>query len=378
MRLASLITTPSHSTASFPAQSPARRYSSAICAGCQAPGLASAAIYQIIGGANRDLKPETSRTYSFGADWKPASVRGLSTSLKYWWTSYEGQVNTPAYNVGPVAAINRGIFNSQIIYNPALFPALAANNPVAFFGSFPTINAANAACGAVIGQNVTTQPLYNSMITCLNTGGETGGLFGAPVDPSRVLAVVNGHRINAGSTEGDGIDFNVSYAFDTDWGSWRVGAVAQYILNWLVAPIQSAPSNDEVDRFGNPLQFRGRVNLGWDRNLAFGHLLANVFVNYDNAYSIDPGQLPVGVAGSYANIDSYTTVDLTLRYDTGSSAGSWFTRDVALTLSVQNLFDTDPPLVLNQAGLAGSALKFDPTYGSPLGRALQVQLSKKF
>ncbi len=54
--------------------------------------------------------------------------------------TYDGQVSTPAYNVGPVAAINQQIYNSQIIYNPSLFPTLAANNPVAFFGEFPTIN----------------------------------------------------------------------------------------------------------------------------------------------------------------------------------------------------------------------------------------------
>jgi outer membrane receptor protein involved in Fe transport len=53
-------------------------------------------------------------------------------------------------------------------------------------------------------------------------------------------------------------------------------------------------------------------------------------------------------------------------------------KDSSLTLSLQNLFDADPPLVVNQAGLAGSALRFDPTYGSPLGRMVQVQLGKKF
>jgi iron complex outermembrane receptor protein len=49
-----------------------------------------------------------------------------------------------------------------------------------------------------------------------------------------------------------------------------------------------------------------------------------------------------------------------------------------VTFSIQNLFDTDPPLVVNQAGLAGSAIRFDPTYGSPLGRVFQIQVGKRF
>ncbi|HEU4705251.1 MAG TPA: TonB-dependent receptor, partial [Sphingomicrobium sp.] len=78
--------------------------SPSICAACQA--VPFGAIYQPLGGANRDLEPETSETYAFGADWTPDSVPGLLVSAKYWWISYEGQVTTPAFNVGSINAIN--------------------------------------------------------------------------------------------------------------------------------------------------------------------------------------------------------------------------------------------------------------------------------
>ena len=84
-----------------------------------------------------------------------------------------------------IDAINQQIYNSQIIFNPALFPQLAANNPVAFFGEFPTIKQSNPACAAVFGQAVTTSALFNSMITCYNTGGETGGRNCAERDHGR-------------------------------------------------------------------------------------------------------------------------------------------------------------------------------------------------
>jgi iron complex outermembrane receptor protein len=71
-------------------------------------------------------------------------------------------------------------------------------------------------------------------------------------------------------------------------------------------------------------------------------------------------------------------VDLALTYDTGTTSHSWAIDNLMPTLSVQNVFDADPPLVVNQSGLAGSAVRFDPTYGSPLGRVFQLQVGKKF
>ncbi|MBT2134674.1 TonB-dependent receptor [Croceibacterium sp. LX-88] len=347
-----------------------------VCAACQS--VPFGAIYQPIGGANRDLEPETSETYALGADWTPASVPGLVVSAKYWWISYEGQVSTPAFNVGSVNAINQQIYNSQIIYNPALFPELAANNPVAFFGNFPTIKADNPACAAVLGQQVTTQALYDSMIACYNTGGETGGLFGPPTPASNVLALVSGRRINAGKTVGDGFDFNLGYTFDSDVGTWNLGAVATYTLGWKVSPLPGAPLVEEVNQLGFPLTFQARGQVGWERDFAIGRVFANAFVNFRNAYEIDPDQLPIGVDERYSKIDSYTTFDLTLGFDTGDDRGSWLTDNFTVILSIQNLFDADPPLVVNQAGLAGTAIRFDPTYGSPLGRVFQLQVGKRF
>jgi iron complex outermembrane receptor protein len=350
--------------------------SSAVCGACQ--GVPFGTIYQVIGGANRDLTPETSESFAIGVDWTPPSVSGLRVSAKYWWLSYEGQISTPAFNVGSVNAINQQIYNSQIIYNPTLFPDLATDNPVAFFGDFPTIDASNPACEAVLGQAVTTPALYDSMITCYNTGGEVGGLFGPPTFPSGVFALVSGRRINAGKTVGDGIDFELAYSFDTGMGAWNLGAVATYTLGWEVSPLAGAPVVKEVNQLGFPLTFQARGSIGWQNDFSIGRVFANTFVNFRNSYEIDTAQLPVGVDPSFAEIDSYTTVDFSIGLDTGDAFGSALGDGVTFVFSVQNLFDADPPLVVNQAGLAGSSLRFDPTYGSPLGRVFQFQLGKKF
>jgi len=367
---------PFSQTGVIPAAVAGTQILASICPACQSIPLG--AIYQPLGGANRDLQPETSETYAIGADWTPDAIPGLTASVKYWWISYDQQISTPAFNVGSVNAINQQLYNSQVIYNPALFPQLAANNPVAFFGNFPTIKQSNPSCAAVFGQRITTQAQFNTMIACYNTGGETGGLFGPPTAAANVLALVSSRRINAGKTTGDGFDINLGYRFDTDAGAFNVGAVATYTLGWKVSPLAGATEVEEVNTVGFPLTFQGRANIGWENDFGFGTLSVNGFANYRNSYEIDAAQLPIGVNASYAEIDSYTTFDLTVALDTGDAFGSPFADDFSIVFSIQNLFDTDPPLVVNQSGLAGSAIRFDPTYGSPLGRVFQVQVGKRF
>lgn len=369
---------PFSQTGVIPGAASGTQISSAICSACQSPSLAIASIYQAIGGANRNLAPETSTSYALGAEWSPASVPKLRFSAKYWHITYDGQISTPAYSAGPVPAINQQIYNSQIIYNPALFPTLAANNPTAFFGNFPTINTGIAACAAAMGQKVTTQALFNAMINCYNGGGEKGGLFGPPTSPTNVLALVSGRRINAGSTIARGIDFTADYSFMTGIGRFNLSAITSYTIGWRVSQIAGAPLVEEANRLGYPLTFQGRGQIGWERDFSIGRLSANGFVNFRNAYKLDPGQLPVGVSPAYLHVGSYTTFDLTLGLDTGHALGNWLGNGISLTFSVQNLFDADPPLVVNQAGLAGSGIRFDPTYGSPLGRVIQIQIGKKF
>ncbi len=191
-----------------------------------------------------------------------------------------------------------------------------------------------------------------------------------------MAAVESGHRINSGATHADGLDLSAQYAWTTGIGSWQVGANAEYILRWRVAAITGAPEVDQVNKFGYPLRFKARGNVGWSNNVGPGRLSANVFLNYSNPYSIDLNELPAGVASKYGHIGSYTTLDVSVSYDTGSSAWTSLANNVVLTLSVQDLFDAAPPLVLNAGGVAGNL--FDPSNASPLQRVVQLQLSKKF
>ena len=353
---------------------PGSSVTSSLCTACAGvPG--GLVFYDVIGGANGDLKPETAKSYSVGADWKPHMFPGFTASVNYWWINYKGQINTPVYNVGPFQAVNQQFYNNYIIYNPTLFPTLAANNPTAFFGNFPTVNQSVPSCAAVSGQKVTTQAQFNSLVSCINASGD-GGLFGPPSNPANVAAIESGHRINSGVTQGDGLDLSAQYAFNTTMGSWQIGANAEYITDWNVSPIGGAPSAQQVNNFSYPLRFKARANIDWSNEVGPGRLSANGFLNFSNAYHIDQDLLPAGVSSQYTHISAYTTVDLAVSYMLSDHFGMSLARNTVFTVSVQDLFDAKPPLVLNAGGIIGN--QFDPANANPLERAVQVQVSKKF
>jgi iron complex outermembrane receptor protein len=352
-----------------------------LCAAC------SGTVYQVVGGAAHDLTPEHSTSYSLGGDWTPKQIPGLAVSLNYWWVNYTNQIGTWAYNSGAIGAINQQLFNNYIVYNPALFPALAANNPVGYFGKFPvhgsyTVGGTTYSCQALESQKITTAALFSALSGCINTGSD-GAIAGPPIGQggvpgSTLLAIEDGHSFNGGSTEADGLDISGSYTFRNDAGEWRVGGAAEYINDWKVAVIAGAPLVQDVNHFLYPQRFKGRAEFDWNRDFTdFGNLSLSAFVNYQNPYTIDKAFLPAGVnPATYSHISSNTTVDLTLGYDTKTLVSSELAQNLTVTLSIQNLFDTKPPLVLDTAASAG--VQFDPAEASSLGRVIQIQVGKKF
>ena len=343
-----------------------------ICPTCAADH--NIGIYQSAGGAAGNLKPEQSTSWSFGFEIAPPHS-GVRLSATYWNVNYTGQVSFPVYSVGAYQAINQGYYDSEIIYNPAFFPSKAANNPEAFFGPYP-YNPNNASCAAVAGKAVTTQVLFDQLVNCINTGGSSPVL--GPTNTqvgADVVAINNAHRINAGTTHGDGIDISASYDWTTGGGDWHVGAIGSYVRSWKVAPIATAPVIDEVNHFNYPLRFRGRADASWSGNAGPGDLTLAAYLNYSNSYTIDAALLPVGVSDKYTHIDSYTTVDLAIHYELGDGAGSLL-KGLGFTISAQNVFDTDPPLVINTS--SSSSIQFDPANASALGRVVTFEVSKKF
>ena len=70
------------------------------------------------------------------------------------------------------------------------------------------------------------------------------------------------------------------------------------------------------------------------------------------------------------SVSSWTTVDLSVSQRIGGAGGE-DRRGLQLGLSIQNLFDRDPPYVNNRSNT--SALGYDPEKSNPLGRMISIQ-----
>jgi iron complex outermembrane receptor protein len=331
------------------------------------------------------LKPETAKSYSLGIDWSPLQVPGLAMSVNYWGIVYRNEVQNPQTAAGIAGAINEQYFNSYIIYNPTFFPNLAANNPLAYFEPFPRANLADPSCAAVAGKKVNTQALFNDFVQCANdtpAGSAASIASGSALNgqvagsPNDVLAFEYFGQQNAGSTQANGFDLDESYTWPTFLGKFKIGMTGEYFTKFDVAVMPGAPIVNEINQFGYVLRFKGRGQLNWVRSFPFGDLQANLYINYQNPYQMPSNLLPPGVPPSYANIDSRVTLDAALIYNSGSASGSWLGKDITVTLSSQNLANNSSPLVVN--GSAGTGVTFDPLYGWPLAREVQLQISKKW
>ncbi len=293
-------------------------------------------------GGNPDLKPEEATTWSFGFDIGPELIPNFRAAVTYYNITYTNKVDAVGYNAPIYAALNSGAYDSFVTFNPNYYPDSATLTEAEFVD-------------------------YWNMVTADPNLPVLGVINDPAVD---VIALIDGRRNNGGVVETDGIDFMVEYQIPTDAATFRIGASGNYTFNYKTAPVPELPLVNEVNHFGYPAQFTGKIELGMD----MGNFSATSFINYVNSREITRDFLPASIPDQYLDIDSYTTVDLTLSYNF-DGAGAGFTDGMGFSLSAQNLFDAQPPLMVNSGG---TPIRFDPSYASPVGRFVSFQISKKF
>jgi iron complex outermembrane recepter protein len=338
------------------------------CNGCNFPG----ALLPIDVGYHT-TEASTARSFSFGFDWVPTQWEGFDLSINWYKLTYYNDVDTPLSDLGYVAALNSQQYNSLYIYNPTYFPALAANNPVAFV--LP--GATNASrCSAVIGKKITTQALFNAYIGCLDAGGDAGFL-GPPVLASQVIAIADAEHINSTTIDTNGLDIAVNQAWPTRYGTFHAGAVAENAFNYYVSLLPGAPGVNEISELSFPIRLKARAQLGWQVDIGQDSLTATAFLNYTAPYHVPLADLPVGVPYQYSNVASYSTLDLAVIYDMHQYMPKLVRNGVTLMFSVQNLMNKPPPLVINFAS-TGAGTLYDPSNASPLQRVFQLQAAVKF
>jgi iron complex outermembrane receptor protein len=272
-------------------------------------------------GGNLDLRPETARTWSFGLDIAPPSLRNLRASITYFDLDYENQV-------------------------------------VNYLTDFTILGRESEFAGTGI---ITRDPSAALIAQQVAETGYTG------VVPANLTLFVDGRSRNLGKTIARGFDLQASYSIPTQAvGSFSLSVDGTYFTTYKTAISSTSTLRDQLNTLFNPLRFRGRGRIGWNSDHGLDASATVFFVNgYVNPTT--PAQ----------HIPAQATVDLHFGVDLGKASGDPIARDLNFGIDIRNLFDKDPQFV-NIASGESSPGGYDPTLGDPIGRLVSVSLSKRF
>lgn len=212
--------------------------------------------------------------------------------------------------------------------------------------------------------------------------------FAGPVCSGTNISTVKISQINGPETRTSGIDIAADYRFDDVLGGEvRVGASLSYILKFdvdalVVNGVTFSPALDAVGyaNFGNTFaypmpQIKSEVfaefshdihNLRWTIRYTDGYTdqrTTNYIVAPSNTQVTPVPTGPTTLTTAGKTIDAQVQSDVAYRV-----LLPW---DTTLTLSVQNVFDEDPPF-------ARTELSYDTINASPLGRTFQIGFRKSF
>ena len=284
-------------------------------------------VLQLAGPGNVNLQPETATTWTAGFDFKPEAISGFNVSVTYFDISYEDRIDAPS-----PATLN--------FVQPKFAPFLDFDPDPAFLASLtsPPIN------------NFTTFP----------------GL-GPPANFTDTDVIFNAVVQNVGFNTIRGLDFSTSYSLDSgNSGSWNFSLSGTYLFDFIEQFSVADPEFDVVDTIDHPVDLRMIGNISWN----YEGFTSNLAVNYIDGYLNDRDD-------PQTSVDSWTTINLTLSYNTADRFGG-ILDDTVFTLSAINLFDQDPPFVTTIINPSGINIFYDPSVHSPTGRVLSFQITKKW
>jgi len=287
-------------------------------------------------GSRPQLDPERAKTWTAGFDFHPQALRSLGVSLSYFNISYRDRIDIPAVSSDEQA---------NALVNSVYFPGLITRNP-----SAAELNALLSTLPNALAFNFTGLPYDPSSQTLLEAFPN--------------LVIFDGRTNNIAIEKVDGIDLQIDSAFDSAAGRISSGLNATYTFSHSRNVTANSPTLSGINDVGKPVGFRVRGNAG----LSLGAWGAFVYLTYVDSYR-NTFSVPTG------EISSWITTDLSISFDGRKSAGTQMLGGIRATLSVQNLFDRDPPTFLNN-NLFG--IRYDSTNANPFGRQVSVSLAKNW
>jgi iron complex outermembrane recepter protein len=297
------------------------------------------------GGGNLGIRPEKSDSYTIGLVLQPRFLPRFTASIDYYNIVVEDAITFPTPGDAIAACFGSDVFNP---------PAGASTNP---------------AC------------------TSINRDPITGGLSGDPNTSTGLPLTLS----NAGRLETDGIDLILNYRAPVTEGiDLTMSFNGNYTFNSKFNAFVFNPDsiNRECTGFVSSncgslqpeYQFTQRTTLTFDDNIDVSLLWRHISSFEQEPLDADPatgsgpffsGTIPntvLGVGGreeDFGRISARNYFDLAFRFGV--------TENFVLTATVQNLFDSEPPITGNNAGSTtfNSGNTFPSTYDA-LGRRYAV------
>lgn len=275
-----------------------------------APGGSSVVL--ALFGYRPDLHPEKAESWTAGVDLEPAVLPGLKLSATYFDIRYRDRIASASSDSRNILA-RRALYAPIIDDNPD--PALVAD----YFGD----------------------PNFSNPIG---------------VAPSDIRAIVDLRTRNLSTSTVRGLDFDISYTRPVPEGRIAVALGGTRLFSIDNRITANAPREAVAGTLGNPVKLRLNGRIGF------------VVARFD-------GGIEISYVDGYRNttvipeekVKSWTTVDLQLGATIGNPAG----RSLHLALSVNNIFDRDPPYVQYRG--PSYTLGYDPEQASAIGRSVALQ-----
>lgn len=276
------------------------------------------------GGGNPNLDPQTAESFNFGITLDPESVPGFHAEITYFDIRYRDRIQAPGE--GAV----------QIQLEPEVYGSFLTRNP-----SVELVN------------SLTSGPRF------INAYG--------PFEPTDVVLIADARRTNLSTLNVDGIDLGARFTSSGSRGELALSLDASYFLHYEESLVAGQPGVVRRNTPYYPASLRLRTGANWST----GPWSLGGFFNYVNEYTDERDPLnPV-------TIDAWPTVDVQIAYAPATSRQS-LREGAAISLSILNVFDREPPFVLNPNPAFSTACcqNYDAANASPLGRYVALRLTK--
>jgi iron complex outermembrane receptor protein len=303
------------------------------------------------------LGPETSRTYTIGAAYRPPYLPGLNIDVTYYNTRIEDLID------GGCTDLNDPTCLEFILVPGKTTP-------------FTTPD----------GDNTVSQAEFDAAIGIIAPSAQSqipGNLIG------NVRFLLDGSPRNAGELNDRGIDFGAHYDWQSMWGVISAGVSGNYRLHRDTDGDDPFVGTNTNAGIGNATQsrMRARAELGWSNDT----WRTTVFMNYvghsHHTQALPPAcftdvvdaTCPAPYTPPFPNYGNLTpaqhTIDFSMSYDTREDFANTYLHNIVLQLNVNNVTNKYPPFGYRVSANGGSAAVVG---GSPLGRAISFAITKNW